>query len=441
MLKRLARFIPAGSMVLAATTLGSYVMGLLRDHLLAQTFGASRVLDVYNAAFLLPDFIFNFLVASGIAAAFVPLFTQLLARQRSQAYIYANTIILTASGVMSIVAVLLIVGAPIASTLVAPGFSAPDQHLVAQLLRILALSPILFAASNALGAMLIAKSRFFWYGLSPIVYNFGIIAGIYFLAPRHGIMGVALGTLAGAGLHLGTRLIDALISGWRPSWILAWRQPEFLTTLRLMLPKMFGHPIELATFWAFTALASALAPGSIAIMNFARNFQSVPVSIIGITIATTSFPLLAATRSRRSRQQFGQVLRRSSWLIFLAALAAAALMWLIRQPLIALLLGGREFSTDDIRRTAVVLGIFCLSIPTEALTHLLARAFYATQNTLTPVLISLASFIFALLGAWWLLPSLEILALPLAFFIGSLLKLVLLWWRLPTQLEGAFSQQ
>lgn len=440
MLKQLRRWVPAGSIVLALTTFGSYALGLLRDRLLAQTFGASRALDAYNAAFLLPDFIFNFLVASGIAAAFVPLFTQLLARQRAAAYAYANTIILTASGVMGIVAVVLIIGAGTASKLVAPGFSPSDQQLVAQLLRILCLSPILFSASNALGAMLVAKRRFLWYGLSPLMYNVGIIGGIYWLAPQVGIMGVAIGTLAGAALHFGARLIDSVASGWRPAWTFDWHQPELLTTLRLMLPKMFGQPIELATFWAFTALASALAPGSIAILNFARNFQSVPVSIIGITVATTSFPLLAAARSNATRQQFSQVLRQSSWLIFGASGAAALCMWLIRQPLIWLLLGGREFTTNDIARTAMVLGVFCFSIPTEALTHLAARAFYATQNTLTPVAISVISFAVSLLLAWWWLPRFDILALPAAFLAGSGLKLVLLHWQLPAQLERAFSR-
>ncbi|MEX1997788.1 MAG: murein biosynthesis integral membrane protein MurJ [Candidatus Andersenbacteria bacterium] len=430
-MKVLRQAIPAGSLVLALTTFGSYVVGLFRDRLLAQTFGASRALDAYNAAFLLPDFLFNFLVASGIAAAFVPLFIDLKHQSVPQARRYANTVITTATISMSVAALLLLLFAEPASRLVTPGFTAPDQQLVARLLRIFSLSPILFSASNALGAMLVAERRFFFYGLAPITYNLGIIGGILLFAPTYGIMGVAAGTIAGAVLHLLIRLVDATLTGWRFVPNLAVRTPEFTTTLKLMLPKMFGHPIELATFWAFTAIASTLTPGSIAVLNFARNFQSVPVSLIGIVVATTSFPILAQAATRRSRSGFVAALTRSAILILFASLASAVFIFLVRQPLVAFLLGGRAFTESDVARTAVILGMFCLAIPTEALSHLLARAFYATKNTWVPVLCSVASFALSLLAAWLLLEQLDLLALPLAFFFGSVLKVGLLTVLLP----------
>ena len=194
-MKRLLKFIPAGSVVLAATTFASYALGLLRDRIFAHSFGASRALDAYNAAFLLPDLLFNILIASGIAAAFVPIFTDLFRSDKERAYDYANSVISASIMTMVAAAVLLFVFAESVSVLVAPGFNLEDRILVAKILRILALSPILFGVSNALGAMLIAKRRFLFYGLSPVLYNFGIIGGALLLAPRFGIMGVAAGTV------------------------------------------------------------------------------------------------------------------------------------------------------------------------------------------------------------------------------------------------------
>ncbi len=434
-MKILLRLLPTGSIILSLTTLASYGAGLLRDRVLAQTFGAGRELDAYTAAFLLPDFLFNLLIAAGIAAAVVPIITDLLAKEKKHALVYLNSVITAGIATMGIVAVLLILFADSVSKLVVPGFAPQDQELVSSLLRILALSPLFFSISNALGAYLIVKRRYFFYGLSPIFYNFGIIFGALFLTPSFGIAGVAYGTLLGALLHLSTRLIDAFQNGFVFHQQLAFRTSEFKKTIHLMIPKMFGHPLELATFWGFTLFASHLAPGSIAIISFARNFQSVPVSLIGITLATTTFPLLASSLTAKNFTEFSHTLKKSFWLILGGSLAAALFIFLVREPLIALVFGGGAFTEANIKTTAFTLGFFTLSIPSESLSHLLARAFYATKNTITPVLIGVASFLVTIAGAWFLTPRLGISALPLAFFIGSLLKLFLLLLSLPLHLQ------
>lgn len=434
-MKRLLNIIPKGSVVLALTTFSSYLLGLARDHFFAQTFGASRALDAYNAAFLFPDLLFNILIAGGIAAAFVPVLTGLMRKNQTAAKEYVNSVITAATGTMLIAGVLIIIFAESISALVAPGFSPDDKILVARILRMLALSPIFFAASNAIGALLITEKRFLFYGLSPVLYNCGIILGTLLLAPRFGIMGVAFGTLLGALLHLLTRVGDAWRHGFRFKATYSFGTPEFRKTIRLMLPKMFGHPIELATFWGFTAIASMLATGSVTVISFARNFQSVPVSLIGITIATTSFPLLSGAISERAKDKYWKTLKNSFFLILFLSTLSALIIFLIRAPLIRIFLGGGAFQADEINRTAAVLGIFCLSIPTEALVHLLARAFYATKNTTIPVVVSILGILVALPGGYWLSLSHGILALPLAFFLGSALELVILIILLPIRLR------
>ncbi len=434
-MKNILRFLPTGSIILSITTFTSYGVGLLRDRVLAQTFGAGRELDSYLAAFLLPDFLFNFLIASGIAAAVVPIITDLLQKETRAAQKYLSSVMSGAVAVMGIVSLILLVFANSMSTLIVPGFSPEEQNQVASLLRVLAFSPLFFSISNALGAFLIVKRRYLFYGLSPIFYNFGIIAGAFFLAPALGIMGVAYGTVFGASLHLLLRIFDAFRNGFQFQRAFSFKTAEFQTTLRLMIPKMFGHPVELATFWGFTVLASSLAPGSVTALNFARNFQSVPVSLIGITLATTTFPLLASALTAKNFSGFSQTLKQSLWLILAGSLSAALFIFIVREPLIALVFGGGAFTAEDIQKTALVLGFFTLAIPTESLAHLLARAFYATKNTLVPVLIGLVSFIITLSFAWGLLPIMGIAAIPFSFFIGSLTKLALLGIFFPFHLK------
>jgi putative peptidoglycan lipid II flippase len=418
----LTRFVPAGSVILAITTFSSYGLGLLRDRIFAQTFGLSAELDAYNAAFLLPDFLFNFLVASGIAAAVVPLFAELKQQGYGKAYDYINSVISLSLLVMGLVAAALILLAGPASYLVAPGLAPEQRAAVTQLMRLLALSPLLFAVSNSLGAMLVAEKRFLFYGLSPVLYNLGIIVGVVTLAPSLGIMSAAVGTLGGALLHAAIRLVGSWREGWRWRRPESWKTTAIKRTLRLMLPKMVGHPVELLTFWIFTAFASTLSAGSISALNFARNFQSVPVSLIGITMSTTAFPLLAEAFAQKQAGAFAKTLGRILASIFLISAAAAWLLYLTREPLVTKLLGGGAFDGAAAQHTATVLGVFCLAIPTEAVNHLLARAFYARQNTLLPVTFSVAALGVAAGAAWWLLPSWGLIALPAGFVAGSWLK-------------------
>ena len=201
-----------------------------------------------------------------------------------------------------------------------------------------------------------------------------------------------------------------------------------------MIPKMFGHPVELAMFWGFTIIASGLSVGSVAILSFARNFQSVPVSLIGITFATTAFPVMAKAISDHSQEEFKKTLKNSFWLILAGSVLAAIVIFIIREPLIRIVLGGGNFTEEAILRTSTMLGVFTLAMPTESLRHLLARAFYATKNTIVPVILSIIGLGVAIGGGYLLAPSLDILAIPIAFSTASLIELIFLMILLPYRL-------
>lgn len=420
--KKLWSFMPKGSTSLVLLSAASYVAGLFRDRILAHTFGASRALDAYSAAFLLPDFLFNLLVASGIAAAVVPLVHELLQKDEQKVNAYMSTVLTLSVMVMGAASILFLLFANWLAVLVAPGFSHEDQLMVASMMRLLAFSPILFAASNALGALSVAKQRFVWYGVSPIVYNLGIIFGALVFAPTMGIRGVVYGTLIGAGLHLLVRVIDLMSTGAHLTISFHVRTREFFDTLKLMGPKMIGHPVELATFWGFTAIASSLQVGSIVVLNFARNFQSVGVSLIGIALATASFALFSREAARGDMAAFKNHLSRACIAVAALSVVAAAVLYIIRAPLISFLIGGNAFGPDEVMRTAELLGIMAFSIPSESLSHVLARAWYSTKNTWMPVSMSVVALCVSVGGAWLTVGSLGIDAIGWAFVAGSVLK-------------------
>jgi putative peptidoglycan lipid II flippase len=203
----LARFLPQGAILLAVLTFGAYLAGLVRDRIFARTYGAGPELDAYNAAFVLPELLLDVLVAAGLTAPFVPVFTTLRRDAPGDAAPFAQTVLTLAVGVMTVGCVLLFFLAPATIAIIAPGFDAQTQALYLDLFRLMLVTPILFAASITLGEILVAERRFLFYALAPILYNVGIVVGTVLLSRQLGIFAAAVGAILGASLHLGIRVV------------------------------------------------------------------------------------------------------------------------------------------------------------------------------------------------------------------------------------------
>ena len=422
----LHRALPGAAVLLASLTFGGYLMGLVRDRIFARTFGAGPELDAYNAAFVLPELALDVLVAGGLVAPFVPIFTGLRADAAEQARAFGRTILTFAVGVMAVAAVALFIFAPQSVDLIAPGFTPSQRELYIGLFRVMCVTPVIFAASIVLGEVLIAEQRFLTYGLAPLLYNGGIVAGTVLLAGRMGIYGAAVGAVAGALAHLGIRLAGLRGTGFRLRPRFALRTRGVGEFGRLMVPKMVSHPIEPLTFLYFTSVASTLAAGSVSSVSFARNFQSVPVSLIGASFAIAAFPALSAAAAAGDRATFTRIFRTNLLTITVLTVAAAGGLALVGTLAIRILLGGGAFDEADVARTAGILALFALSVPLESLTHLLARALYATKNTFLPALASITGFVATVIAAGSLAPRLGLAAFPLAFATGMGVKVVLL---------------
>jgi putative peptidoglycan lipid II flippase len=283
--------------------------------------------------------------------------------------------------------------------------------------RLLLLSPILFAISNTLGGLLVSLERFFGYGLSPLLYNLGIIGGVFFIEP-FGPLGLAVGVVIGALLHLAVRFVALMRSGFRPSTKWNLKDRNFRQVIILMVPRMAGQPIEQLTFFLFTALASSLATGSITILNFARNFQSVPVSVFGIAFATAAFSSLSRKAALGDRKGLVGIIRETGTPL-LAITAASALFYILAGRFVVdLLLGGGEFGPDAVRATARLLAVFAIAIPAESFMHILVRSFYALKDTWTPVLVRVPGIGFIYLLAVSLMPTMGLNALGLSYVIA-----------------------
>lgn len=421
-----ARFVPPGALLLSVLTFASYAMGLARDRVFARTFGAGPELDAYNAAFVLPELALDVLVAAGLTAPFVPVFTTLRRTDAIAAARFAQTVLTLGVLVMGVASLVLLAVAPWTVELVAPGFDAAGRERYLDLYRLMLLTPILFAASITLGEVLVAERRFLSYALAPILYNAGIAGGTIALHGSMGIRSAAVGAVIGAALHLGVRLIGIRRSSVRLRPRLDLRMPALREFVRLMLPKMVSHPIEPLTFLFFTSVATTLAAGSVTAVSFARNFQSVPVSLVGVAFSLAAFPALSAAWAANDRPAFRRLVRTNLATIGGLTVLAAVGLAVVGPMAIQVLLGGGAFDADDVARTAAVLAAFSLAVPFDALGHLLSRAVYATHNTILPVLASVAGFAVTIAVTLLLVGPVGVVAIPLGFAAGTAVKTVLL---------------
>jgi putative peptidoglycan lipid II flippase len=426
---RLDRLLPRGAILLAVLTFGGYAMGLVRDRIFARTFGAGTELDAYNAAFVLPELALDVLVAGGLTAPFVPIFLGLREADGGDgaAHEFGQTILTLAVLVMALASAILFVLAPATVSVIAPGFqSTADRELYTGLFRVMCMTPVIFAASITLGEVLVADRRFLFYGLAPLLYNGGIVAGSLLFASSLGIYGAALGAVLGALLHLGIRIAGIRRTQFRIRARLAVRTAAVREFIRLMLPKMASHPVDPLTFLYFTALATRFGAGNVSAVSFARNFQSVPVSLIGVSIAVAAFPVLSAAAASGDRLAFERILGTNLATTAILTGGAALALFVLSRLAISVLLGGGAFDAEDVALTAGLLAAFAISIPLESLTQLLARAFYATHNTVIPVLASVAGLAVIVVSGEVLAPQVGVTSIPVAFTAGSLTKVSIL---------------
>ncbi len=431
-----ARFFPQGALLLSIVTFGSYVMGLVRDVVQTRTFGASAELDAYLAAFAIPEIALGVLVASGLSAPFVPIFLALRGEDGTAAHDFAGTILTLAILIIGVATPFLFLVAPLTVDFVARGFTPEQRALYTDLFRLMLVTPVLFAVSDVLGEVLVAERRFLGYALAPVLYNGGIVAGMLLFAGSLGIYAGAVGAILGALLHVGIRLLWLRGSRVRFRARLKLRTRAFREFVGLMIPKMASHPIDPLTFTLLGSLASTVAVGGITSLSLARNFQSVPVTVVAVSFALAVFPTLSAAAAAGDRRAFTRILVRNAATIAVLTTVAAVLLALLSRFVIGLFFRGGAFSEADADRTSLVLVVMALSIPFESLTHLLSRAIFATRNTILQVLASVASFAVVVGSAYVLTDALGLVGIPLAFAIGMATKVGLLSLALVPRIRG-----
>jgi len=402
-----SRGIALPAAILAIASVASRLLGVARDWLLANRFGAGPDLDVYFAAFRVPDFIYNILVFGGIVVAFLPLFSDYYVKNKDEAWRFANNTLNVFFGLLVALSIILFIFTPQLMVLVAPGFSAEQMIKTVMLSRLMFLSPIIFGIASIFSGILQYFKKFLAYSLAALLYNLGIIAGIVFLAPSLGIFGVGIGVIAGALLYLAIQIVPAIGCGFRWALVFNLRETSLKEVFKLMLPRTAGIAANQINLVVPTIIGSMLAAGSIAVFNLANNIYSLPVGIVGVSFATAAFASFsqyaAAGHMEKLAQKFSEAYRQIGYLV----VPASFLIFVLRRPIVDFLYYHGQFTYEAARLTSASLGLFCLGIYFAALMPLMFRLFFALRDTASPTWTTVISVAANIVMNFWFVGALK----------------------------------
>lgn len=446
MLKRIlnakSKTITSAAFILSLATFTSAVLGLLREKLLAHFFGAGDIVDMYSVAFRIPDTVFLLLVAGTLSAGFIPVFTSYLEKQKqSDAFALASNVLNILMTMVLTLSIILFFAAPVILKLMVPGWALEKVTFTVALTRILLLQPILLALSNLFAGVLKSLRHFFIISLSPIIYNLSIIIGILFFYDIWGLKGLVYSVVLGALLHLTIQIPTLIASGWRWQPIWNFKDTGFkriarmapMRSLTLLIP-------HLATF-VITGIASTLGSGAIAIyFNYAGALRAFPITIFGLSFATAAFPFLSSWSAKQDWRQFAVNFSNTARQIIFFLIPISAFMFVLRAQVVRVLYGSGQFDWQATIGTLDALGYFTLGMAALGLALLLLHAFYALEDSATPLIWTVIAVIVNILAAFWLAPILGVKGLALAFSLAAILKFLCLWLALRKKLPALRSQ-
>ena len=415
------RTLARAGLIVSAAFLVSRVLGWVRLVVIANVFGATAELDAFIAAFRIPDLIFQLVAAGALSSALIPVVTDVLANDGEAR---AWRIVATVANLMLIalvaMAAIVFVFADVLVPVFTGGFDAPTMARTVELTRIMALGPIFLAMGSVATSVLNARGRFAAAAIAPITYNLAIIAAALLLGPSMGALGLAIGVVVGSVLHLVVQIPPLRAIGMRYRPVIDLADAAARRALVLMGPRAIGLSASQITFVVVTALATNLGVGAVTAFAFAFTLLQIPIGVIGVPLGVVLFPSLSRQAATGGTDEFLRLLVRAVRLLIVAMLPVAVLAAILRTETVAVLFSG--FSRSAIELTAATFLAFLPGLPAHALIAVLARAFYAHQDTITPVVVAIAAVVVNTTLATILVGPLGLPGVALAIAIAAWLE-------------------
>ena len=392
--------------IMASSTLLSSLLGFFRDRLLNSAYMPSKNgafagypvgLDAYTAAFMVPDFMFAVLVSGALSVTFIPVFNERWVKGNKQSAWQISSSMINFMALITMAASVLIIifADPLMKYLIAPGLSESGHALAVSMMQVIAVNPFIFAVAAVIASIQQAVGRFMFCALAPMLYNVGIIIGtVWFTGGVNlfgwqifdgGIMGVALGVVLGSFLQLIVSAVGLAGLGFDYNFKIYWRNRGFRKVLSLLPARSVDQGMDYVVSLVEVNLASRLADGTVRAYQQALTLHMMPINLIGVAISNAAFPQLTEHLGEGRNDLFQKDLRSLLRIIFWMALPVSVVIFFTRGYVVHFIRNGGN------QLIAGILGCLVVAILFRTIYHMAARAFYARQDTKTPLYISIFS--------------------------------------------------
>jgi putative peptidoglycan lipid II flippase len=418
----------------------SRILGFVRESQAGSLFTRFET-DSFFAAFVIPDTMYYLLVGGALSAAFIPVFTEYLTKgQEEEGWKMTSTFINIVVLILTCVTLLGVFFTKWIIPLEAPHFPAEKMGLLISLTRIMFPAVCFTALAGLMGGILNSYRRFLGPALGPNIYNIGIIIGAGLLGSHFGIKGMAIGVAIGAVGNFLTQLMFLPKCGGRyyRFGYIDLKNPGFQRMLFLWVPALIGLSADSVNIWATIAMASALPEGGITAIRFASRLVQLPIGVFAAGISMAFFPLLSSLVTEKKMENYKDTLSLALRTIFFIMIPAGIGLIVLRYPIVKLLFERQKFTPHDTELTAYALLFYCLTIFAHAAILMLPRAFYALQDTRTPVIVSVISVSSSIFFNWLFLKytHLGVGGFALSFSIMGLINMSLLMIILRRKIGG-----
>lgn len=436
---RLARF----AAITAIAFVISRILGLARDTIIAAQVGADYELDAYVLAFTIPDQVFILMSGGALSAAFIPVFARLRnSGDEDQAWRMASGVLgLVGLGVICLAAVAWVFAPVLVNDVIASQSADPrTKELAIDLMRILLFSPLFLSLATVATAILQSYDRFTLPAFAPVAYNSCIILGALLLAPRIGMRGVAVGVVAGSSIFFLMQLPAVWRLGLHLPRTSPLRDPNVRRTFVLLLPRIAGQSAKEIGYIVTLVLAAGLGSGPASAYKLAQTLFVLPIGLFATSLASVTFPAMSREALEKDASGFLYLVRRSIRGVLFFVLPAAAGLIILRYPVARLIYERGEFKPADTALVAEALLGLSVGMWSYALVDVLPRAFYALQDSVTPLKIGIGVVALDILLAIALSRAMGLGGLGLAFALGTMVQMGLLAYLLNRRLGNLFDR-
>lgn len=424
--------------VVALLTLISSFLGYVRDAAMAAGFGASMVTDAYFAAFFVPNTLSLILLSNSVAIVFLPVFVEAFQRDKRHAWQIASTLFNLSFLLLSAVVLLASLTAQFWMPILYSGFPDPTMELAIRLTQILMPMLVFIGLSTIVTAVLNSFDHFAVPAFAPVLSNIIVIFAIFLSYFFGGIEGVAVAVTLSAVAQLVIQLPVLRRFESQYSLSLQIKDPMVGRVFRLAIPLIIYFAIAYASQAVERNIASSLVVGTVSAMSYAANLFRVPIAIFAGSIGTVIYPRLSLEAANEANDQFSGSMSRAIGATTMFLLPLSCWLLINSEILVNALFGFGRFSAEDVHLTSIILAGYAIGMTANGITRILQRAFYAIQDTVTPVFVELVSFVLYTALVILLVNLIGTIGLGIARSVYFLLVALLSFWLLKRHPEVSF---